>query len=398
MVAGAEIAVLPWRRERGRVHVGASVRWPNGATDELRYAIDEYEASALTDRADPFVTALVPLATRRGHDLRVVGGAVSPSLLSNLHRFQEVWHAWRGDPIVDVVAELHSERATRRNGAVSTFSGGVDSTYTLYRHTLGNATNGEPLEAAVMIHGVDIPRANVVGFIRAARRSRRMTDSAGVSLLTVETNLWEIVDSRVYPIAAGLASVLHLLGDRFGAGLIPSTAGYRHLLYPLGSTPMTDVLLGSASVDIVHDGAVAERFDKLAALAAWDEALVSLRFCLTDPQHHRNCGRCQKCMLALLTFRVLGVEPRCFDQLPTDDEIVRWVPSLPNNPLYVQEARTLLDEATRRGVDEPWTRALRRRVTTIRIKESVRALAPTWSRHAVDTHRRLHQWRQQARR
>lgn len=381
-----ELEILPVRRDRGRVYVTASLAVPGGPTEEVWYAIDEYASDALVDGADPFVVATLPLAMRRGHDVRVVGAAVSPSLLDTLERVQEVWHDWFDHPMVDVVAEAERERDVRPNVAVTSFSGGVDSAFTAYRHTRGLVRRDRRLAAAVMIHGVDIPRVNVVGFTRSAARSRRMVESVGLELVTVQTNLWEIV-SRPYPIAAGLSSVLHLLGARFGTGLIPGTTSYRHLVFPLGSSPVSDVMLGSTSFEIVHDGAGDERFEKIRALANWDEALADLRVCLADPQHHRNCGRCLKCMLTILSFRVLDVTPRCFESLPSEAAILDWVPSLPSNSVYVQEAQTLVDEATTRGVDEPWVGALRRKLRAIRTKEGIRALAPTWSRKVADAHR-----------
>jgi hypothetical protein len=382
-----QLEILPVRRDRGRVHLTASLVMPSGEVDEIWYAIDEYAGDALVDSADPFVVAALPLAMRRGHDVHVVGAAVSPSLLDTLERFQEVWHDWYGDPIVGVVAEQERERDVRPAVAVSTFSGGVDSSFTVYRHTHGLAQRDRNLRAAVMIHGVDIPQVNVVGFTRASARSRRMVESAGLDLVTVQTNLWEVVETRAYPIAAGLSSVLHLLGARFGTGLIPGTTSYRHLVFPLGSSPVSDGLLGSRNLEVVHDGAVDERFDKLRHLASWDEALDLLRVCLADPQHHRNCGHCQKCMLAILSFRVLDVTPRCFETLPSEAAILEWVPTLTSHPVYVQEAETLVSEATARGLNDPWVRALRRTVRVKRAKQSIRAMTPVWSRRAATAHR-----------
>ena len=384
-----ELRIAPPRPEAGRLRLSAELHAPNGARDELWYEIDEYAQGALVDSADPFVTAFLPLAMRRGHDLRVVGGGVSPSLVENLARFQEVWHAWHGLPIVSVVADEEHERAERPGPAVTSFSGGVDSAFTAWRHTRGTAPRGPKLTAALMLHGVDIPIANVVGFTRSAARSRRMLDSLGLDLVTVRTNVFAVAGGRDYPIAAGLASGFHLLGARFGTGLVPSTTSYRHLVFPLGSSPVSDALLGSDRLEVVHDGAGDERFDKIAQLATWDEALDSLRVCLSDPQHHRNCGRCVKCMMLLLTFRVLGVTPRCFDTPPSDDEILAWIPSLPSRPLDVQDAWTLVEQAARRGIDEPWTRALRRKLLVIRTKEAVRRGAPAWSARVTDVHRRV---------
>jgi hypothetical protein len=385
--SSVELRIQPVRDDRGRIHVSALLDAPGGETEEIFISIDEYERDALVESADPFVVAAVPLAMRRGHDVRVVGAAVSPSLLDSLERFQEVWHDWHDVPIVDVVAEEERGRDRRPETAVSSFSGGVDSAFTAYRHTRGLARRDRRLSAAVMIHGVDIPRANLVGFTRSAARSRRMVESVGLDLVTVQTNLWEVVGASWYPIAAGLSSVLHVLGGRFGTGLIPGTTSYRHLVFPLGSSPVFDVMLGSDSFEILHDGAGVERFEKLRHLADWDEALDDLRVCLADPQHHRNCGECLKCMLTAASFRVLGVAPRCFESLPSPEAILEWAPSLPSHPVYVQEAQTLVDEAASRGVNEPWVRALRRRLRVITTKRAIRAAAPTWSGRVAAAHR-----------
>jgi hypothetical protein len=53
----------------------------------------------------------------------------------------------------------------------------------------------------------------------------------------------------------------------------------------------------------------------------------------------------------------------------------------------VQEAQTLVDEAASRGVDEPWVRALRRRLRVITTKRAIRAAAPTWSGRVAAAHR-----------
>ena len=55
--------------------------------------------------------------------------------------------------------------------------------------------------------------------------------------------------------------------------------------------------------------------------------------------------------------------------------------------MYVQEAETLVGEATARGINDPWVRALRRTVQVKRAKQSIRAIAPVWSRRAASTHR-----------
>ncbi len=114
--AGIELKVLPERHDRGRVHRSASLTLPGDEVIEIWYAIDEYARDALVDSADPFVVAALPLAMRRGLDLRVLGAPVSPSLLDTLERFQEVWHDWSRAAMVDVTAEEERERDVPAHG------------------------------------------------------------------------------------------------------------------------------------------------------------------------------------------------------------------------------------------------------------------------------------------
>jgi hypothetical protein len=241
-----------------------------------------------------------------------------------------------------------------------------------------------------MVHGFDIPRTDTDGFRGAVARSHGVLENLGLELITVETNAWELPGEYAHFVALRLASVLHLVAGRFGTGLIPASASYEALLLPLGSSPVTDRLLGSSNFAVVNDGAGYNRLEKLRLLAGWGEAIESLRFCPVNPRHDRNCGRCTKCILMILTFRVLGIEPRCFDPVPTDELVLRRAGQIQSHPFFVHEARTILDEADARGIDEPWMRALRRRVWLIRSKQSVRELFPVLADRVAAAHRRVH--------
>jgi hypothetical protein len=216
-----------------------------------------------------------------------------------------------------------------------------------------------------------------------------MLDAAGLPLLTVSTNLWSFVrDTHPHFQVAGVASALHTVAGRFSAGLISSTASYGELVLPLASTPISDRLLGSTSFEIVHDGAAFNRLEKIRHLATWDAALEHLRVCLEDPRHDRNCGRCRKCLLTWLSFRVVGVEPRCFESPPTPDVVLRWASRFSSHPVYVAEMKAVLAEADARGIDEPWVRAAKRRLRFISVRRAVEDVAPRpvgWARSAART-------------
>jgi len=206
----------------------------------------------------------------------------------------------------------------------------------------------------------------------------------------VRTNAWELLPTTYshFP-ALGVASALHLVAGRFGAGLFPATASYRHLVLPLDSTPLSDPMLGSSRFEIVHDGAAYNRLEKVRHLAKWDEAVDSLRVCLEDPRHDRNCGRCRKCLLTFLAFRVLGVEPRCFETPPSAEAVLAWTRSFSSHPVFVADMRAILDEASARGMTEPWVRAGRRRLRVIAARRALTELSPAFSDRAARGYRRL---------
>ncbi|MEY2450912.1 MAG: hypothetical protein QOD92_486 [Acidimicrobiaceae bacterium] len=377
-----EIRVSPLESAGGTIRASATLRSPT-RRGVLWYEFDESHRAAIVDRADPFVLSTLILAMHEGRDLHVFGAPASTSLLRNLEEFQRIWHAWFGLPIVDLVVEGERE-AARPDGAVVAFSGGVDSAFSAYSRTRGAARRGPDLRAALMLHGMDIPRADREGFDGARRRSERMLRSLGLDLITVRTNAWELLpNADMHSSALGVAAALQLLGGGFGAGLLPSTATYSQLVLPLDSTPMSDWLLGSASFEIIHDGAAYNRLEKVRRLSEWDEALDNLRVCLEDPGHDRNCGQCRKCLLTYLAFQVLDVEPRCFETVPSPAAVRAWAGSFTSHRLFVADMRAIVAEADRRGLQQPWIRAAKRRLRVISARRAVTALSPALSRRAA---------------
>jgi hypothetical protein len=185
---------------------------------------------------------------------------------------------------------------------------------------------------------------------------------------------------------------MHLLGGRFGTGLLPGTASYAELVLPLDSTPLSDPLLGGSSFAIVHDGAAYNRLEKIRRLAGWPEAVANLRFCLEDPRHDRNCGRCRKCLLTYLAFHVLGCEPGCFDVPPSPDVVLRWARRFSSHPVFVAEMRAILAEADARGIDETWVATARRRLRVIGANQLLTQLSPAWSARARAAYQRARRW------
>lgn len=90
---------------------------------------------AISPTGDPFLAAALLPAMRSGEPLRLEPGlTLSPQLLKNAERLQGIYSCW--NPVLKVVpieARAKPGEALNR-GAMSFFSGGVDSTYTFLKH------------------------------------------------------------------------------------------------------------------------------------------------------------------------------------------------------------------------------------------------------------------------
>jgi hypothetical protein len=321
---------------------------------------------AITESCDPFVLASLFTAMHTPADLRV-HGAVSPSLLRNLEEYQAIWHAWLPGHYqpVDIQAETEQE-AGRAAGSVAimTFSGGLDSSFTAWRHRTRQAgRQKEDLQAGLILHGFDIPIKSEKAFDVAFDRSRIMLDSLGMETIPLTTNLRGLGGVLEDNFAALLVSCLSLLQKRFSTGLVANSRPNDVLVHPwalpYGSNALSDRFLSSDAFTIVHDGADYSRFDKTQALVGWPEAMSNLRVCLGhNPMARvRNCCRCEKCIRNILTFRVLGLGlPPCFERDISDRQILRMSYS---HPMHFSYFSQILEKARRGGIRTSWVHALR---------------------------------------
>lgn len=333
----------------------------------LWYEVPQHYGPWLSPNADPFLVALVLMAMRRA-DALVVHGSVSPSLLRNLEEFQAIWSCWypRKFKIVPLMADQEQEIELSQptsfpktsQGALAAFSGGIDSSYTVFRHCCGLVPprQRQQLQAGLFVHGFDIPLHQPEAFFRAAQRASTMLNSVGpLPLIPMATNFREVVDvgwEEGHGVA--IASALMMLQGGFRKGLIASGRSYDHLKLPWGSTPLSDPCLSSQSFAIVHDGAAVDRFAKIEALLNWPEALEHLRVCWEGPVKDRNCCHCEKCIRNILAFRLAGAQPSCFPESVSDRDIRR----LRLRPSALDAMGEILEVARKRQLRHSWVKAL----------------------------------------
>ncbi len=313
------------RFSNGSVCLSARLESSRGNARQIWFEIPEEFFCTTTDSIEPFLIASIFYAMEEKSTLRVCG-PVSQTLLRNLDQFQSAWRCWKPQryaPVEIVADSVITSVEPQSSKVVAAFSGGVDSTFTIWRRTLGGgAFRGGRLDAGLLVHGFDIPLAQEKQFQRAAERARATLGDAGLNLLTMKSSLfdpdWEMTHG------AALAACLSLLRGHFGTGLIASTYAYNRLSLPWGSNPITDPMLSGSGFSIVHDGADVSRDEKQIALSKWSAGYNNLRVCYEAADRDENCCRCCKCLMMFASLQALGLRtPASFAHEITGNEFLQ---------------------------------------------------------------------------
>jgi hypothetical protein len=306
----AELWPEPPLFAREHVELACRLELPGGDVRRIWFRFPVKQAPLLTRMADPMVVAVLLHAMRRCREL-VVHGPVSAGLVSNLANFQEAYcahHPGIGHPVRITAEHVYDDpRFPKPERAITAFSGGVDSMHSLYSHSGRSRTVPKrPLRAALLMHGMDIPLAEPSVFEAVVGRCASVTASAGIDLLTGSTNVRSLPLAWEDQFGTAVAASLLLFQEAFTQALIPSAYSYRVLHPDHGSNPLTDPLLSSSMLQIIHDGAGRGRIEKLRDLSAWPEALAKVRVCW-QPGRSDNCGKCEKCLRTQLMLDLCGV-------------------------------------------------------------------------------------------
>jgi len=237
---------------------------------------------------------------------------------------------------------LHADRlvanriATKRTALL--FSGGLDSTYSLYRNM-----SLKPM--LIMIFGTtDIPTSDLEFQNTLQREYSDFAKREALTLSFVRTNAAEILDrikvDRLFWKFQGrfggnymqcLAYSLCNIGqtaplsiEKFGRLLvagaideISSRDDRTRRKYPYASYPATDEKIMWANFHVEHDGSI-PRHEKAFALKEWFASHeMKLRPCmLVSRLPHRsghpdqlNCGQCSKCLMTIAELLLAGIDP-----------------------------------------------------------------------------------------
>ena len=352
----------PPRRTGDVLEVAAELHWPF-ALSRLRKprrqrvwirVPAEYEVSEVAV-GDAFLLGTVFGGMRLSGGIRLHARATA-GLVENLHALQALWVTRHPDKYRPAPIECDAvEKGAPRTGpSVLAYSGGLDSSYSLHRHTSPDRpADGPVVGAAVMLHGADIPWQETAAFEEAFAGSRRMTQSRGVPLLRAVTNLRVVKQNWTHSCPATLAAVMSLLRSRFASGLVAVgfTVEEARQWWPQDLTDPP--LLSSPSFPVIGDGYESDRFEKLVAIRDWPEAMESLRVCFRPGSWTGNCGACFKCQVAGLFARLAcGGAPPFMPRAMTEADI-RELATRGDRNMGLRLSQ-LLDHARRRGVRDHW--------------------------------------------
>jgi hypothetical protein len=286
------------------------------------------DGGATATGADPALAACLMPAMRSGGTL-ALPGPVSPRLMRSQAEYQAVQRAWSfewefGDPPleeVEVVAPARQPGPPRASGRVAAFfSGGVDSWSTLL--------DNPDVTDLIFVRGTDL-------FPEEARhealtpeveaRIGAVADELGLTLHHVVTDLRKFSDPlarwEAYFPAACMAAA-HFLAPRFERVLFANATDHAADT-PIGSAWLVDHLWSSEELEVVSYGGRYSRAERTRRIGSHPLVRKTLRVCWENRDGAYNCGRCQKCLLTMITLEAYGARAG-FETFPVDldlDEI-----------------------------------------------------------------------------
>ncbi|MGD9265582.1 MAG: hypothetical protein PVJ71_07375, partial [Lysobacterales bacterium] len=324
-----KINVPEIRRESHRTRLTARVHVDHPGLQfppEVWFSLRGKEQDGYSTMADPFLVGMLPIAMKLGEAI-TVAGQVSTRLAHGIEQYQQVLMAWWPDFFSHVEIEyedLQSRRESPRPAGVGcSFSGGVDSFYTVFSQVAPQPdTDDFRLTHALMVNGFD----QVVDF-EGTGSSKRLYDvykpvleKLGVGFLMIDSNLKFFRDAvfkkheLVRSYSSPLSACVHACQKIFGRFSLSGHATYAYPdLTPFGSHPVLDHHLSTDQLQIIHFGSAASRVDKLLHLAQFPEVRKSLRVCFGDVKFDEasgavvNCCRCEKCIRTIVTLDILGL-------------------------------------------------------------------------------------------
>jgi hypothetical protein len=355
-----------------RVRLDGHLEIPGKPTWDVSFEFNCPNPADAKLRARPFVLAFLPMAMRLGLPLRCEH-PIDSVTLAQLNTWQSCFAGWLPFrlKVIDVEIPIADEIKLRTGGgAITAFSGGADSCFTVIRHAgkISPELHHTTLTAGLMIHGFDIVANAESAYEEALESSRAVLKAYKLDTYSLRTNIrerrgrpklcWERESHGIW-----LGACLSCLEPWFDVMVIPSSYAYDRAVHPWGSNSETDTLLGSKNTPIVHDGVEFSKYAKLKKLAGIDAVTDNVRTCSDNNQSGKNCGHCLKCSSTQVVLELCGcTRPKAFPERYTVTDITEKQAYSRNfeRPvrMYIQDIIGLAKEKGRTDLVEAYQTAL----------------------------------------
>jgi len=350
------ISDLRLERSHSGARASARVSWEDAPREplELFFETDARGREDLSPDPEAFLTACALPAIRSGERRILLEDAVCPRLAEGLATAAALLKGWYGGPRDPIPIEAAggfrapTPRQPARSGLF--FTGGIDSSHLLSanrRQYPRDSPSAHPHAFAdgLLVHGnLKAESEDSPWSVRSFAAVGEAAEAAGLTLLPVRTNLWELLPDLPFvsreSLSSGLAATAHLFRRRWTRVSIATGLDVASEV-PRGTHPMLDPLYGSSAVDIRHDPIRLTRLERLAELAAAPLGVARLVVCLAYPGPPRlNCGECEKCVRTMTQLLAIGrlEDARSFPHRDVPPERIRSVPIGPVEAQYYVEA------------------------------------------------------------
>jgi hypothetical protein len=278
----------------------------------------------------PALSILLPLAWITGSDVYI--DELDHTFAESMNDLQQEYKKMypRAPFKTRLIAENLLEDKSSSEGVALLFSGGVDSTHSMFSNMHLNPR-------LIIIFGIwDIPIKNIELQDRIKRVYLDFTDQVGLKLNIIRTNALEVLDiervdhffyrfhqgrARDYWIGLGfslghLGQVAPLSERRFNQLLI-SGGGRRSRYFnrnlpPYASIYNTDEKIGWTNLQVKYLGGI-HRFKKIFDLKKFEKNhRVNLKVCGLPGKlafNSLNCSRCEKCFTTITPLTIAGIDP-----------------------------------------------------------------------------------------
>ena len=277
----------------------------------------------------------------------------SPRLLRNQREFQAVQIAWSrgwdyGDPLREVVVEAPRDdpEPARGNGRVAAFlSLGIDSWSTVLDH--------DELTDLIFVRGFDLTPGDERHdrlLPTVEERMREVAEELSLDLHIVETDLRQLTEPLVsweIFFSYALDAVALFLGPRFERVLIAGSADHE-AQQPWGGQRMIDNLWATERLEIMEDGGRYSRLERVERIAHHPLVRRTLRVCWQNPDGAYNCGRCRKCISAMVMLEVFDALEG-METFPSELDLDAVAATIPQQTLALGSWEDILDAVRENG-------------------------------------------------